>query len=150
MELTPWKPWLPSRKMGRYQNDMDRFLNRFFDDVMPDLMLEKEWVPRFNVSETKENLIIGAELPGLDAKDVDVNLTGDILTIKGEKKEEKKEDGEHYHCTEFHAGSFQRSYRLPTRIQIDKVDACFEKGVLKITLPKTEEAKEREINIEIH
>ncbi len=103
-----------------------------------------------DVSETKDSLIIEAELPGLEAKEIDVNLAGDHLTIKGEKKEERKENGKHYHCKECHIGSFQRSFRLPVSAKSDKVDANFEKGLLKVTLPKAEEAKEKAIKIKVH
>lgn len=147
MELMPWKPF---RELEPFQREMDRLWNHVFGEALPVRMLEEGWLPRLDVSETKDNLIIAAELPGLGAKDIDVNLAGDILTIKGEKKEERKEDGKHYHCTECHVGSFQRSFRLPVNVQSDKVDASFDKGILTITLPKTEEAKEKQIKIKIH
>jgi HSP20 family protein len=91
--------------------------------------------------------------PGLEEKDIDVSLSGDILTIKGEKKqekkEEKKEEKDHYHYAETFYGSFQRSFRLPAGVKADNIDAHFDKGVLKIALPKTEEAKKKETKIKV-
>lgn len=147
MELTPWKPL---REMEPFKKEMDRLWSQFFGEGVLGERSEKGWLPPLNVMENKDSLIIEAELPGLDANDIDVNLSGDILTIKGEKKEEKTEDGKHYHCTECHVGFFQRSFRLPVSVHSDKVDAGFDKGVLKITLPKTEEAKEKQIKIKVH
>ncbi|MCK4622200.1 MAG: Hsp20/alpha crystallin family protein [Desulfuromonadales bacterium] len=150
MELMPWKPFRELRELEPFQREMDRLWNRFFGEALPARRFKEEWLPRLDLSETKDNLIIEAELPGLEAKDIDVNLAGDLLTIRGEKKEERKEEGKHYHCTERHVGSFQRSFRLPVSVQSDKVDASFDKGILKIMLPKTEEAKEKEIKIKVH
>lgn len=147
MEIMPWKPL---REMEPFQREMDRFFNRFFGEALPARMGEEGWLPRLDIAETKENLVIEAELPGMDSKDIEVNLTGDLLTIKGEKKSERKEDGKHYHCVERHTGTFQRAFRLPASVQGNKVDASFDKGILTITLPKTEEAKEKEIKIEVH
>lgn len=147
MEIMPWKPF---REMEPFHREMDRFFNRFFSEFLPSRFEEEGWLPRLDMSETKDSLVIEAELPGMDSKDIEVNLTGDVLTIKGEKKSERKEDGKHYHCTERHSGSFQRAFRLPVSVQGDKVDAGFEKGILTITLPKTEDAKEKEIKINVH
>jgi len=80
---------------------------------------------------------------------VKVSMSGDILTIRGEKKKEKEEKDEHHHCVERYEGSFQRAFQLPTAVNGDKVEAMFDKGVLKVTLPKVEEAKKREIEVKI-
>jgi HSP20 family protein len=88
-------------------------------------------------------------LPGLEAKDVNVSISGDLLTITGEKKREKEEKDEHHHYIERYTGTFQRSFRLPVAIQSDKVEASFKKGVLKITLPKAEEARKKAIEIKV-
>lgn len=147
MEIMPWKPL---REMEPFQKEMDRFINRYLGEALPARMGAEGWLPRLDIAETKESLVIEAELPGMETKDIEVNLTGDLLTIKGEKKSERKEDGKHYHCTERHTGSFQRAFRLPTSVQGNKVDASFDKGVLTVTLPKTEEAREKEIKIKVH
>jgi len=102
-----------------------------------------------DISETKDNFVVKAELPGLEAKDVNVSISGDILTIKGEKKAEEEEKDEHYHRIERYSGSFQRVFQLPIGVKGDKIEATFDKGVLKVTLPKVEEAKKKEIEVKV-
>ena len=89
-----------------------------------------------DISETKGHVVVKAELPGLEAKDINVSISGDILTIKGEKEKEEEEKDEHYHYCERYCGLFHRSFRLPVAVQSDKVEETFKNGVLKITLPK--------------
>jgi HSP20 family protein len=105
--------------------------------------------PRINVSETESALEVEAELPGLDEKDVEVVLNEDILTIKGERKDEREEKKKDYHLTERSYGSFQRSIRLPYDIDPGTISASFNKGLLKITLPKPAEAKQKSVKIPI-
>jgi HSP20 family protein len=105
-------------------------------------------MPLVDISETKESLLVKAELPGLEANDLNVCISGDLLTIKGENKKEKEETGEHYRWVERQGGSFQRSILLPVNVRGDKVGATFDKGVLTITVPKTAEAKGREIEVD--
>ena len=125
--------------------------NRFFPEApFFERYTTHEWLPTIDLTETKDKLLIKAELPGLDAKDVDLSITGDILTIKGEKKGEEETKDEHHYFVERYCGMFERQIRLPSYIKTDKVDAVFDKGVLTITLPKTEEAKKKEIKIKVH
>jgi len=128
---------------------MDKLWNTFLGETPFSRRFAEEWLPSVDISETEDKLLIKAELPGLEAKDVSVSISGDILTIKGEKKKEEEEKDEHHHYVERYSGSFQRSFRLPVNVQADKVDAAFEKGVLKVTLPKVEEAKKKEIEIKV-
>lgn len=146
MDLVPWKPF---REISTLRKEMDTLLSKFFGKPSLVEAFGEEWSPTLDVSETDNSIIVKAELPGLEAKDIDVSLSGDVLTIKGEKRKEEEEKGEQYHYSERYYGSFQRSFRLPTTIQSDKIEAGFEKGVLKIILPKTEEAKKKEIKIEV-
>lgn len=146
MELVPWKPF---GELGSFREEMDRLWNRFFSERPLVRDYTEEWTPSVDISETEDKLLIKADLPGLDAKDVNVSISGDLLTIKGEKKREKEEKDEHHHYVERFSGSFQRSFRLPVNVQADKVEAAFDKGVLKVTLPKVEEAKKKEIEIKI-
>jgi HSP20 family protein len=111
--------------------------------------LKGEWVPSLDVSETKDKVVVKAEAPGIDPKEIDISLSSGILTLKGEKKKEREEKDENYHLIERSYGSFSRSVRLPTEVQEDKVKASYKDGVLTITLPKTERAKERAIKIEV-
>ena len=108
-----------------------------------------EWLPSIDVSETKSDLVIKAELPGMDSKDIDISLSNGFLTIKGEKNQEKEEKDENYHLIERSYGSFTRSVQLPREVQSDKITASFKNGVLRVTLPKSEEAKKKEIKIKV-
>lgn len=114
--------------------------DRFFEGLgLPELFEEsKGWIPAFDVSETEDSIVVRAEVPGMDKKDIDVTLTEGILTVKGEKKQETKEEKEDYHLIERRYGSFSRSMRVHTDVEIDKVDATYKDGVLKITLPKAD------------
>jgi HSP20 family protein len=146
MELVPWKPF---GDIGTFRGEMDRLWDRFFGERPFMKALSEEWSPSVDVSETEDKVLVNAELPGLEAKDVNVSISGDLLTIKGEKKKEKEEKDEHHHYVERYEGSFQRSFRLPVDIQSDKVEASFKKGVLKIVLPKAEEAKKKAVEIKV-
>lgn len=110
-------------------------------------VFSQEWAPMVDVSETKDNVVVKAEIPGMEAKDMDVSVSGDVLTIKGQKKTEEEKKDEHYHYRERYSGSFQRSFRLPVAVKTEKADAAFKDGVLTITIPKAEEAKKKEIKI---
>jgi HSP20 family protein len=100
-----------------------------------------------DVSESDGTVMVKAELPGMEAKDIDVDVTGDVLTLRGEKKMEEERKDERYYCRERYSGSFQRSFRLPPGVQSANVDAQFKNGVLTVTMPKSEESKQRKIEI---
>ncbi len=146
MELMPWRPL---GTLSSSRRDLDRLWNRFFRETPSMGTFTEEWLPSVDISETRKNFIVKAELPGLDAKDVSVSLSGDLLIIKGEKKREEEEKDEHHHHIERYSGSFQRSFQLPTSVKGDKVEAHFEKGVLKVSIPKAEEAEKKEIEIKV-
>lgn len=99
--------------------------------------------PQVDVSESDKEIKVSAELPGLDENDIEVSLAHNVLTISGEKKEEKEDKGKNYYRMERSYGSFQRAIPLPDEVETDKVEARFKKGVLTITLPKTAEAQKR-------
>jgi HSP20 family protein len=106
-------------------------------------------VPDLDVRENANSIVVEAELPGVDEKDVSVTLANGVLTIKGEKKHEKEEKGESYYLAERSFGSFQRAIRLPDTVDDAKVEAKFDKGVLKVTAAKKPEAVKAERKIEI-
>ena len=106
-------------------------------------------VPAMDVVEAEKEYRVTAELPGLGAGDVELSVTDDMLTIKGEKKEEKEEKAENYYLSERRYGSFHRAFPLPKGVDRDRIDAKFDKGVLTITLPKTAEVAARQKKIEI-
>ena len=107
---------------------------------------------RSNVYEEKDEIIVKAELPGMDKSDVEVNISDSELTLKGEKKKEEKVEEENYFRCERSYGAFFRSVELPTDVQADKIKASFKNGILEVRLPKTEEAKAKktkEIKIKV-
>jgi HSP20 family protein len=135
------------------RNEMDRVFQRF-EHGWPrwPTLLRSEGaiaVPELDVRESTSAIVVEAELPGVDEKDVSVTLANGVLTIKGEKKHEKEEKGENYHLTERSFGSFERSIRLPDPIDEGRVEAKFDKGVLKVTAAKKPEAVKAERKIEI-
>jgi HSP20 family protein len=154
--LSPWEPFESLRQeMDRLFDSFSRgFLRSPFERSSFDI--EPFWprtttlsVPVVDVAETDKEFRVTAELPGLDEKDVEVTLSDDVLTIRGEKKEEKEEKEKNYYLSERRYGSFQRSFRLPTGIDQNKIEAAFQKGVLNIALPKTEEAQKKQKKISI-
>jgi HSP20 family protein len=131
---------------------MDELFDRFFSEPwwMPERYFGGTFSPAFDISETDDEILVKAELPGVDPKDVDVNLTGNELTIKGEKKEEREEKGESIHTMERRFGCFCRSFSLPCDVQQDKIEAKYKDGILNLKLPKAESAKKKSLKIEVH
>ncbi len=137
--------------------DFNKKLKKFFEDF--DSPFFSEWglkpfnsnafTPRVDVTEDNSNLYVNAEIPGVDKKDIKINVVGDVLTISGEKKSEQKDESKNYYRIERTGGSFTRSFTLPAEVIVDKIDAEYKDGVLSITLPKTEEAKVVEKQIEV-
>ena len=146
MELAPWRPF---GELSPFRKEADRLWDRFLGEIPFGRTFTESWLPSVDISETKDNFVVKAELPGLEAKDVNVSISGDILTIKGEKKAEEEEKDEHYHRIERYSGSFQRVFQLPSGVIADKIEATFDKGVLKVTLPKVEEAQKKEIEVKV-
>ena len=105
--------------------------------------------PVVDVVEKEKEFQLSAELPGLDEKDVEVSVADDILTIKGEKKEEKEEKAKNYYLSERSYGAFQRSFQLPSGVDAGRIEATFQKGVLTVSLPKTPAAQNKEKKIAI-
>jgi HSP20 family protein len=127
---------------------MDRLFDRFFDWRPFDLTIrEGEWMPAIDVSETGKEIVVKAEIPGMEAKDIDISLNGRVLTLKGEKKTEQEEKEENYHRVERRYGSFSRSFNLPADVDSAKVKATYKDGVLKLNLPKTKEQTVKKIEI---
>jgi HSP20 family protein len=146
-----------------FRSEMDRLFDRFSGSFgMPSLRRMFDWEPAFrhetsftfaapsvDVAEDDKAYKITAELPGIDPKDVEISLTGDMLVIKGEKKEEREKKEKNYYMSERSYGSFQRSFALPDKVDRDKIAADLAKGVLTITLPKTAEAQQPAKKIEV-
>jgi HSP20 family protein len=145
MAITRWRS--PALELDRMQHRMQQV----FDDVFRTRFLTEEmpWIPSVQMTETDGSIEITAELPGVGKDDVGVDLENNVLTIHGEKKEEKEEKEKERYLYERYYGSFQRSFSLPTPVDENKVTASFKDGVLKIHLEKTAEAKGRKIPIAV-
>ena len=152
-ELTIWKPFkelTPFRGFETMRRDMDRLWDSFLEGGLQRRTGEaEEWFPFLDVAETKNELVVKAEVPGMDPKDIDVSLSDGVLTIKGEKRQAKEEKEADYHLVERSYGAFTRSVQLPKEVKGDKISASYKNGILKITLPKSEEAKKKEIKIKV-
>jgi HSP20 family protein len=144
-----------------FRNDMDRLFDRFGRGFgLPSLRrmfdMEPPWrssfsfpMPAIDMSEDENAYKITAELPGMEPKDIDVSVTGDMLMLKGEKRQEKEEKDKNYHFSERSYGSFQRSFELPASVDRNKIAADFSKGVLTLSLPKTAEAQKPAKKIDV-
>lgn len=142
--------WEPLRDLVSFQERM----NRLFDEALHrrgelSPIERGDWAPAVDVFETKDAVELRAELPGMSASDVDISIENDVLTLSGERKMEKDVKEENYHRVERSYGCFTRSFSLPRRVQKDKVKAKFVNGVLHVVLPKAEEAKPKQIKIEV-
>jgi HSP20 family protein len=151
-----WRPfgsvdrWEPFRNLVDIQGEV----NRLFDSVAGRPMAGapaagRSWMPAVDMHETKDDLVLRVEVPGVREKDVAVSITGDLLTIRGERRwEDESKDQKFLHVERVY-GQFERMIQLPLAVQTDKVKASYRDGVLEIKLPKAEELKPREIKIEI-
>lgn len=143
--LVKWEPY----------EDIERTFDNFFGrNFWPRALWDDrngevtKWRPAVNVYETKENLSIEAQLPGIDMKDVNISVTDHTLEIRGERKMEHEEKKEGYHFREAQYGNFARSFSLPSYVDPDQAKATYDRGVLSITVPKQEKVKPRAIPIE--
>ena len=141
-------PYQGSGSLQRLRRDMDDIWSRFFDS--PTSLKtggEGSFMPLVNLKETDQSIEVTAEVPGLKPEEIEISLAGDLLTLKGEKKEEKEEKKGGYHLVERRFGSFSRSFRLPVEVDRKKVEAKYKDGVLHLTLPKG--AKESSTKIKV-
>jgi HSP20 family protein len=140
--------WDPVRDMMSLREAMDRLFEESF--VHPRGMLapvEGAATLALDVFESDDDVTVRASIPGVNPDDIDISVTGDVLTIKGETSEEREEKQGNYHLRERRYGAFQRSVNLPAPVNTDKAEAEFKNGVLTLTLPKVEEVKPKSIKI---
>jgi HSP20 family protein len=143
--------WEPFRNVMDIQGEVNRLFDTFLGRPMPaSAPAERAWLPAVDMHETKDDLVLRVEVPGVREKDVTVSITGDLLTIKGERRwgEDEGRERKLLHVERGY-GRFERVMQLPLAVQADKVRATYRDGVLEITLPKAEELKPREIKIDI-
>ena len=132
---------MPWTGMVGLKGEMDRLFDRLLEPRWEDVPALGEWMPSLDLSEAKDAFVVKAEVPGMDPGDIQVALQENLLTIKGEKKQEKVEKDERYHRAERAYGAFTRTVRLPVTVDGSKVDARFKNGILTVTLPKAPGAK---------
>jgi HSP20 family protein len=141
----------PFKDIEKERSEMDRLLDTFLfgRPQKEDIWEEIEWLPAIDVAETKNEIVVKVEAPGMDPKAFDISLSEGTLIVRGEKKQEKEDEEENYHLVERRYGTFSRSILLPQQVESGKINASYEHGVLKITLPKSKEAKKKEIKIKV-
>jgi HSP20 family protein len=152
----PIEKWKPFSSMERWEpfkwfSQMQEEMNRRFEEALQGRWLEpfstKGWYPSVDVMETKDEMVIRADLPGMKQSDIDISVSNGILTIKGERKEEKETKEENFYRKERSYGAFSRSMPLPAGVDADKIKASYKEGVLEVKFPKPEETKAKQIKI---
>ena len=141
--LTPWTG------LTSFKTEMDRLFERFWERDSPEWPALGEWSPKLDLADTKDAIVVKAEVPGMDPKEIQLSLHDQVLTLKGEKKQEKEEKEEHYYRAERSYGAFVRTVRLPATVDGSKVTATFKNGLLTVTLPKAPTAKGTTIPIKV-
>jgi HSP20 family protein len=143
-DITRWDPFSDLATLRQQ-------IDRMFDDVRPWRLVtgngEAAYFP-VDLLETADEVVIKASLPGVKPEDIDISVTGNLLTLRGEAKEEKEEKGETWYRRERRFGAFHRQFQLPTEVDAAKAQAAFEHGVLRLTLPKAEAARPKTIKVE--
>jgi HSP20 family protein len=147
-DVSPWK-----RNKDKHAKDLrrevDSMYDRFFEpDFLPSTLFGKgKWGPKLDISEGRKDIIVKAEIPGIEAKDLDISIDGRRLNIRGEKKQEQTEEEETYYRVERSYGYFNRTIELPSEVDPNKVDASYKKGILKIKLRKTKSSETKRIKV---
>ena len=154
MAIDMWRPFgmtversQPSRTLSDLQTEMNRLFEGVFGHPAS-VAGERMWAPRCDLWETNDDLVVTFELPGVSEKDVTVSITGDLLTVKGERRWTDQTERS-YHRVERAYGKFERSLQVPIPVQPNKVKASYRDGMLTVTLPKAEDVKPRDIKIDI-
>ena len=144
MTLVRWRPF---RDTVSVQDEMNRLFDGFFGRTPA--AFDTGWSPSVDISETKDEIVVKAEIPGLTKEEIEISLRDNVLTLKGEKKQEKEEKDTDYYRMERSYGAFSRSFNLPTVVRADKIRARYKDGVLNVVLPKAEEVKPKQIPVEV-
>lgn len=146
MAITRYDPWT---RLGQFQNE----LGKLFDTRLPvgnddNSVVTSDWAPAVDIKEEKDRFVLHADIPGVDPKDIEVHMEDGILTIKGERESEKKEEREGYKRIERAYGSFYRRFSMPDTADAEKINAKSKNGVLEIVIPKHEKVQPRKIAVE--
>ena len=149
MALIRWQPTTPARDLIRMQSDMDRLLDSVFNLSPARGRFDLDTAPAVDIEENAEGFVIRADLPGVEQKDVKVHLYGDTLTLRGERNLQSERDEKGAHRVERFSGSFERTFTLGVPVRGEQVKALFRDGVLEIRVPKADEARTREIEVQV-
>ena len=144
--LTKFDRWDPFEEMTTLRNRMDRLWSRLTTEDEPVLA---NWTPTSDVIETKDDIVIKSELPGIEEKDVNIEIENGMLSIKGERKAEKETEEKGYRRIERAYGSFFRTFTLPPNVEAEKIFASLSNGLLEVHMPKKEGAKPRTVKVEV-
>lgn len=150
IDLVPWKKQ-QKKNVSRFQREFDDMFNRFFGrdfEIPGDPLKKGHWFPTADILEDKKKITLKAEIPGVEARDIDVSLDGRRLTIKGENKQQKEEKVENCLQMESSYGYFKRTIELPAEVDSEKIEASYKRGVLKIVLKKTKASESKKIQVE--
>lgn len=143
--------WNPMREMVSLRDEMNRLFEQAFEGgSLGPWQSSANWGLALDVAETDDAFVVTASVPGMKPDDLDITITNNVLTIKGEYKADKTIEEEQYHLRERRFGSFGRSISLPVTVDADAVEAKYEDGILTLTVPKAEEAKPRRIAVKVH
>jgi HSP20 family protein len=145
MQLTKWDPF------GEMEDMFDRYTRALSwpRRGSQEVMATGDWAPRVDIAETDKEFSIKAEIPDVKKEDVKVSVDNGVLTIKGERKQEKEEKNKKFHRVERFYGSFTRSFTIPDNVDENKIEASFKDGMLNLTIPKTAETKPKAIDVKI-
>jgi len=157
MAIERWRPFVSVETWDSFRgmSDIQGEVNRLFDSFLGRSAASgagaamRTWAPVLDMHETKDEVVLSFELPGVSEKDVSLSITGDLLTLKGERAENHQAEEENAYRAERVYGKFERSVQLPMPVQADKVKATYRDGVLEVKLPKAEEVKPKAIKIDI-
>lgn len=143
--------WEPFRDLMTMQDKMNRLFNEFFarpGSYEEEGIVRGTWSPAVDIYETDNDIVLKAELPGMSQEDIQLEIRENVLTLKGERKQERQVEESNYHRVERSYGTFQRMFTLPNAIQQDRVKARYKDGILEVTMPKAEVSKPKHIAIE--
>lgn len=152
MAVERWRPrwfrrWGPFREM---EEEMERLFEEWpFRPWSRRALAVREWTPQVDMLDRADKVVVKAELPGVKKEDIDISVTGGVLTIKGERKVEEEVKDEDYYCCKRFRGTFYRAIQLPTDVETEKIEANYADGILEITLPKVSEVKPKKIEVKV-
>ena len=142
-------PWDPGDALDLLRGEFDRVFDRFFNRPALNRLTETAWIPPVDVLDEENQIVVKALLPEVNKDQLEVKVSGDVLSIRGTTQEEKERKNRNYYVRELRSGSFRRDLELPVEVDPEKISATYKNGVLTITLPKVREALTREVKVKV-